>query len=158
MLLISCLNSLGFDRYFSHDRDPYAIQVMYDHTRNASYRHWCLGNVGRRVRLLALDGRNAELAGGFPSDPILSGPHRTDIIILFNLYESLVYVTSRNGHDAQHTVMLKYKIWTKLHHVGGWDPEDPHVFGPPRSGSISQRYGSRSGSFSFLIDVLSGLK
>ena len=29
---------------------------------------------GRRVRLLALDGRNAGLAGGFPSDPILSGP------------------------------------------------------------------------------------
>jgi hypothetical protein len=36
------------------------------------------------------------------------------------------------------------------------DPQDPHVFGPPRSGSISQRYGS--GSFMFLIDVLSGLK
>ncbi len=35
------------------------------------------------------------------------------------------------------------------------DP-DPHVFGPPGSGSISQRYGS--GSFSFLIKVLSGLK
>jgi hypothetical protein len=29
------------------------------------------------------------------------------------------------------------------------DPPDPHVFGPPGSGSISQRYGSgsRSGSF-----------
>jgi hypothetical protein len=26
------------------------------------------------------------------------------------------------------------------------DP-DPHVFGPPGSGSISQRYGSESGSF-----------
>jgi hypothetical protein len=34
------------------------------------------------------------------------------------------------------------------------DPQDLHVFGPP--GSISQRYGS--GSFPFLIDVLSGLK
>jgi hypothetical protein len=32
------------------------------------------------------------------------------------------------------------------------DPPDPHVFGPPRSGSISQRYGSYgsgSGSESF---------
>ncbi len=31
------------------------------------------------------------------------------------------------------------------------DPPDPHVFGPPGSGSgsISQRYGSRSGSGSF---------
>ncbi len=38
------------------------------------------------------------------------------------------------------------------------DPQDPHVFGPPRSGSISQRYGSGSGSFPFLIKVLSGLK
>jgi hypothetical protein len=39
------------------------------------------------------------------------------------------------------------------------DP-DPHVFGPPVSGSMSQRYGSdsRFGSFSFLIEVLSGLK
>jgi hypothetical protein len=43
---------------------------------------------------------------------------------------------------------------------------DPHVFGPPGSGSISKRcgsgFGSRSGSgsgsFSFLINVLSGLK
>ncbi len=32
------------------------------------------------------------------------------------------------------------------------DPEpDPHVFGPPGSGSISQRYGSGSGTFPFLI-------
>ncbi len=38
------------------------------------------------------------------------------------------------------------------------DPQDPHVFRPPGSGSISQKYGSGSGSFSFLINVLSGLK
>jgi hypothetical protein len=40
------------------------------------------------------------------------------------------------------------------------DP-DPRVIGPPGSGSISQRYGSASGtgsgSFPFLIKVLSGL-
>ncbi len=30
------------------------------------------------IRLLVLDGRNAELAGGFPSNPILPGPRRTD--------------------------------------------------------------------------------
>ena len=42
---------------------------MYDHTRIASYQHWCVGNIGRPVRLLALDGRNAELAGGFPGFP-----------------------------------------------------------------------------------------
>jgi hypothetical protein len=41
--------------------------------------------------------------------------------------------------------------------VGDPDPEtDPHVFGPPGSGSISQRHGSKS--FPFLIKVLSGLK
>jgi hypothetical protein len=34
---------------------------------------------------------------------------------------------------------------------------DPHVFGPPGSGSIRRR-GSGSGSFPFLINVLSGLK
>jgi hypothetical protein len=34
------------------------------------------------------------------------------------------------------------------------DP-DPHVFGPPES--VTQRYGSGSGSFPFLIKVLSGL-
>ncbi len=28
------------------------------------------------------------------------------------------------------------------------DSPDPHVFGPPGSGSIIQRYGSGSGSFS----------
>ncbi len=35
---------------------------------------------------------------------------------------------------------------------------DPHVFRPPGSGSISQRYVSRSGygSFPFLIKVLTG--
>jgi hypothetical protein len=42
--------------------------------------------------------------------------------------------------------------------VGDPDPQDPHVFGPAGSGSgsISQRYGS--GSFPFLINVLSRLK
>jgi hypothetical protein len=39
--------------------------------------------------------------------------------------------------------------------VGDPDP-DPHVFGPPRTRSISQRSGSRS--FLFLMNVLSGLK
>jgi hypothetical protein len=38
------------------------------------------------------------------------------------------------------------------------DPPDPYVFGPSGSGSISQRYGSGSGSFPFLTKLLSGLK
>jgi hypothetical protein len=41
-----------------------------------------VGSVGKRVRLLALDGRNAELAGGLSSNPILSGPRRTDMVLL----------------------------------------------------------------------------
>ncbi len=36
------------------------------------------------------------------------------------------------------------------------DPQEPHVFGPPGSGSKIQRSGS--GSSSFLRNVLSGLK
>jgi hypothetical protein len=52
--------------------------------------------------------------------------------------------------------------WISTSSVGGPDPQDPHVFGPPGSGSgsISQGYGSESGSgsFPFLIGVLNGLK
>jgi hypothetical protein len=44
--------------------------------------------------------------------------------------------------------------------IGDPDPDlnYPHVFGPRGSGSISQRYGSGSGSFPFLLKVLIGLK
>ncbi len=42
--------------------------------------------------------------------------------------------------------------------VGDPDSQDPHVFGPPGSGSIRQRNGSGSRSFAFLINVLGGLK
>ncbi len=45
---------------------------MYDHTHIASYRHWGVRSAGLlHVRLLALDGRSAELAGGLPSGFIL---------------------------------------------------------------------------------------
>ncbi len=42
--------------------------------------------------------------------------------------------------------------------VGDPNRQDPHGFGPPESGSLSQRCGSGSESFPFLINVLSGLK
>jgi hypothetical protein len=42
--------------------------------------------------------------------------------------------------------------------IGDPDPHGPHVFGPSGSGSISQKNGSGSGSFPFVIKVLSGLK
>ena len=51
---------------------------MYDHTRIASYRHWGGRSAGQlRVWLLALDGRNAKLAKGLSSGPILSGQSQT---------------------------------------------------------------------------------
>ncbi len=44
--------------------------------------------------------------------------------------------------------------------VGYPEPDiwDLHVFRPSESGSIGQGYGTGSGSFPFLIKVLSGLK
>ncbi len=52
----------------------FTIKVVYDHTHIASYRHWGVRSAGLlHVRLLALDGRSAELVGGLPSGPILSG-------------------------------------------------------------------------------------
>ncbi len=58
-------------------------------------------------------------------------------------------------------------VWLKISHfqditvcvqssVEDPEPQGPHVFGPTGSETISQRYGS--GSFRFLIKVLSGLK
>jgi hypothetical protein len=60
------------------------------------------------------------------------------------------------------TLVVRVLInYSKLNRNQRWDP-DPHVFGPPGSGSISQMYGSGSGSdfrsFPFLINVLSRLK
>ncbi len=60
---------------------------MYDHTHIASYRHWGARSAGLLcVWLLALDGRNADLAGGLSSNPILSGLRRT--IILFRPFQT----------------------------------------------------------------------
>jgi hypothetical protein len=66
MIIINILSlPFRFRLLVSHDRDPYAIKVVYNHTRIASYRRW---RRKARMGLLALDGRNAELAGGFPSN------------------------------------------------------------------------------------------
>jgi hypothetical protein len=56
----------------------FTIKVVYDHTRIASYRRWGVRSAWLlRIRLLALGGRSAKLAGGLSSDPILSGLRRT---------------------------------------------------------------------------------
>ncbi len=46
---------------------------MYDHTRFASYRHLHVGNVGGEYDYWLLEGNECSAAGGFPSNPILSG-------------------------------------------------------------------------------------
>ncbi len=76
------------------------------------------------------------------------------------LYVNGLKIASTREHITTHRGAL---ISEAFFHLGGIvgdpDPEpdlDPHVFGPPGSGSTSPRYGS--GSFPFLINVLSGLK
>ncbi len=65
---------------------------------------WCVENVGKWVRLLALDGRNAELAQGLPSNPILSGPCRTAMIIkLVGLQLLLLNICSTFSPDLKLT-------------------------------------------------------
>jgi hypothetical protein len=49
-----------------------------------------------RIRLLALDSWNAELAGGFPSDPIPSGPRRTTSLHLRSLVNVIPPLGAKN--------------------------------------------------------------
>jgi hypothetical protein len=58
-----------------------------------------------------------------------------------------------NLHKRLHGIGFKYRA-PRAVKVGSFAVLGIHVFGPP--GYISQRYGS--GSFPFLINVLSGLK
>jgi hypothetical protein len=55
----------------------FTIKVVYNHTCIASYPHWGARSAGECVRLLALDGRSAKLAGGLPSGHILPGLSQT---------------------------------------------------------------------------------
>jgi hypothetical protein len=57
-----------------------------------------------------------------------------------------------SNYDWYHSVFISrkkdqygnLKITLPLNSVGDPDPQDPHVFGPPGSASIIQRYGSGS--------------
>jgi hypothetical protein len=68
-------------------------------------------------------------------------------------------------YNAAVGVHLQLQAWqpgyvlllTLCFYISVGDP-DPDVFGPPGSGSISLRYETGSGSFPFLIMVLSILK
>ncbi len=70
MIIINiCLNPLGFDCLFTHDRDLHEIKVVYDYTRIASYRRLRVGNVGDEYGYWLLKGNECCSAGGFPSNP-----------------------------------------------------------------------------------------
>ncbi len=86
------------------DRERARRKVVYDHTHIVSYRRW---GVGKRVRLLALYGRNAELAGGLSSSPIYSvrsAPNRTVHAARLEWHES-----GTTGKDVI-TAAFLYKI------------------------------------------------
>jgi len=46
---------------------------VYNHTRFASYLHLRVGVVGGEYDYWLLEGNECSTAGGFPSNPILSG-------------------------------------------------------------------------------------
>ena len=61
-----CLNPKVLTASYLLTTASFTIKVVYDHTGFASYQHWVARSAGSLcVRLLALDGRDAELAGGF---------------------------------------------------------------------------------------------
>ncbi len=72
-----CLKPFRFPPLVFHDPDPQEIKVVYDHTRIASYRHLPVGNVGGEYGYWLLRGNECCSAGGFPNNPVLSGPRRT---------------------------------------------------------------------------------
>ncbi len=48
MIIINILSEpFRFPPLVSHDRDPYAIKVVYNHTSIASYRRWRVENIER---------------------------------------------------------------------------------------------------------------
>ncbi len=59
------------------------------------------------------------------------------------IWRSFSSQTTRQPSSGRFSVGLIIVISS----VADPDPPDPHVFGPPGSGSTSQRYGSGSGSF-----------
>ncbi len=56
-----------------------------------------------------------------------------------------------NENDVNAALKKYHKQKTS---VADPDPPDPHFFGPPGSGSASQRYGSGSGSFYYHAKIV----
>jgi hypothetical protein len=57
---------------------------------------------------------------------------------------AFIFPTPTSGVTISHRVVIRNRLFGS---VADPDPSDPYVFGPPGSGSISQMYGSESGSF-----------
>ncbi len=100
-----CLNPLGFDRLFTHDRDPHEIKVVYDHTHIASYRHLHVGH-------WLLKGNECCSAGGFPSNHILSGPCRTPLYFM--------YRTPRKIRENRNLSIIKTQCPSQLSCIRIW--------------------------------------
>jgi hypothetical protein len=66
-----------------------------------------------------------------------------------HLYE--FHICTFGARLYAHTIAAYLGTWKLTHQlvisVADPNPSDPYVFGPPGSGSISQKYGSGSGSF-----------
>ncbi len=66
---------------------------MYNHTCFASYLHLRVGNVRSEYAYWLLEGNECSTAGGFPSNPILSGS-----------------APNRNRHSVQYVYIFRYRI------------------------------------------------
>ena len=86
---------------------------MYDPTHIASYRRWGARSVGKRVHLLARDGRDAELSGGLSSDPIISSLHRTSANMTSQIFfqNILKWVSKNEELDADFISVEKCDIY-----------------------------------------------
>ncbi len=73
---------------------------MYDYTRIASYRHLRAGNVGGEYGYWLLRGTNAD-AGGFPSNPILSGsaPNTVSVVDKLIMYRVSANISFGSGSE-----------------------------------------------------------
>ncbi len=83
MILINIVLTLSVSTAcLSHDRDLHEIKVVYDHTCIASYGHLRVGDIGSEYGYWLSEGNECSAAGGFPSNPILSGPAPNTIYLI----------------------------------------------------------------------------
>ncbi len=99
---------------------------------------------GKIIRIVRIRMRNPGVA--YPVGVVLA-------------HEAAYVVRSLHQQPSVTHLLLLWVTWQQKTLVfASIGHPDPDVFGPPGSGSIGQRYGFGSGSFLFIIKVLSGLK